>query len=150
MARQDLTPGSLFASVLATPSISGAFFESRSATNGATTVSGDFPVNYPNTWLRLKRSGNTLTGFGSLDGQNWTQLGSASLSLSSSIYLGFVVASHNTTQVTVASFRDFGPVTTAGVNGPLDLEPLGQCSRRTSLVISEIMYHPTNSSLEFI
>jgi hypothetical protein len=32
----------------------------------------------------------------------------------------------------------------------LQAEPLGECSRRTGLVLSEIMYHPTNSNLEFI
>ena len=51
MAREDLSPGSQFATVLATPSISGAFFEWRAGTNNAATRSGTFPVNYPNTWL---------------------------------------------------------------------------------------------------
>ena len=150
MVREDLSPGSVSASVLATPSISGAFFQYRSLTNGSTAISGSFPVNYPNTWLRLKRAGNVLSGFGSLDGQNWTQLGSLSAVLPSSLYFGFVVSSHNTNQLTTAAFRDFASVTTAGINGPLSIEPLGQCSRRTSLVLSEIMYHPTNSNLEFI
>jgi hypothetical protein len=35
-----------------------------------------------------------------------------------------------------------------GAGAPL--ESLGQCSRRTSLVISEIMYHPANSDLEYV
>src|SRR6516162_9919114 len=37
MAREDLTAGSINASVLATPSISGELFESRALTNGPTT-----------------------------------------------------------------------------------------------------------------
>ena len=41
-------------------------------------------------------------------------------------------------------------MTSAGVNGPLPFEPLGQSSRCTSLVLSEIMYHPTNGNLEFV
>jgi hypothetical protein len=150
MAREDLNPGSISASVLATPSISGTFFEGRSATNASAAVSGHFPVNYPNTWLRLKRSGNVLSGYGSLDGRNWTQLGSLSAVLPSSLYFGFGVSSHNTNQLATVAFRDLHSVTNAGVNGPLPIEPLGQCSRRTSLVLSEIMYHPTNSNLEFV
>ncbi len=150
MARQDLSPGSISASVLATPSISGAFLESRAVTNGTAVISGSFPVNYPNTWLRLKRAGNVFSRFGGFDGQNWTQLGSVTLNLPSSIYFGFVVSSHNTNQVTAAAFRDFGPIGTPGTNSAITVEPLGQCSRRTSLVISEIMYHPTNSLLEFV
>jgi hypothetical protein len=150
MAREDLSAGGRFAAALATPSISGAFFESRNATNGAAALSGSFPVNYPNTWLRLKRAGNLFTGFGSFDGQNWTQLGSVTLALPSTMYFGFVVCSDNINQAVTAAFRDFGPVTNTGSSGAPFIEALGQCSRRTSLVISEIMYHPTNSALEFV
>jgi hypothetical protein len=150
MAREDLGPGARFAAVLATPSISGAFFESRSATSGAANLSGSFPVNYPNNWLRLKRAGNLFTGFGAFDGKNWTRLGSVTLALPATVYFGFVVCSANTNQTITAAFRDLGSVTNPLSNVFPALEALGQCSRRTGLVISEIMYHPTNSALEFI
>jgi hypothetical protein len=150
VAREDLTPGSRFAGVLATPTISGAFFESRSATNGPPVLAGSFPVSYPNTWLRLQRTGNIFNGFIGLDGTNWAQLGTVTLSLPSTIYFGFVVSSYNTNQVATAAFRDFGPVTTVGTAPPQPFESLGEASRSTPLVISEIMYHPTNSLLEFI
>ena len=114
------------------------------ALNGATVLSGSFPVNYPNTWLRLKRTGSVFTGFAGFDGRNWTQLGAASLALPATVYFGFAVSSHNPGQLATAAFRDFSEATDAGVNGPLPFEPPGQCSRLTSLVISEIMYHPAN------
>jgi Lamin Tail Domain/CotH kinase protein len=150
MAREDLTAGSRFAAALATPSVSGAFFESRATAGSSSARAGSFPVNYPDTWLRLKRSGNTFTGFAGFDGKNWTQLGSTTLALPSTIYFGFVASSHNTNTLTAATFRDLTTVTTAGTNGPLTVETPGQSSRRTSIVISEIMYHPTNSALEFV
>ncbi len=145
VVRENLTAGARSAGVLATPSISGAYFQSRSTAGGVTALAGSFPVNYPNTWLRLKRVGDVFTGYAGFDGQNWTQLGTASLALPAGIYLGFAVSSHNTNQLTTAAFRDFGVVTGAGSNPPLALEPLGQSSRRTSLVISEIMYHPADT-----
>ena len=150
MAREDLTPGARFVAALATPSISGAFFESRGTAGGSTVRAGSFPVNYPNTWLRLKRSGNIFTSFAGFDGQNWTQLGSTNLALPASLYFGFTASSHDTNELTAASFRNLVTVTNAGTNGPLTIETLGQSSRRTSLVISEFMYHPTNSALEFV
>ena len=150
VARESLTPGARSASVLATPTISGCYFQSRGASNGATTLSGSFPVNYPNTWLRLKRVGNDFTGFAGFDGQNWTQLGTANLVLPVTLYFGFAVSSHNTNQLATAAFRDFGNVSAAGANAALAFEPLGQSTRRTSLIISEIMYHPTNTALEFV
>ena len=108
VAREDLTAGARSASVMATPSISGCYFQARSITNAATTLSGSFPVNYPNTWLRLKRAGNVFTGYAGFDGQNWTQLGTATLSLPTTLYFGFAVSSHNTNQTATAAFRDLG------------------------------------------
>ena len=150
VAREGLSPGARSANVMATPSINGCFFQSRTVTNGNALSAGSFPVNYPNTWLRLKRSGNTFLGYAGFDGENWTQLGSVVITMPANIYLGFAVASHQAGESATASFRDFETVTNAGVNGPLTMERLGQCSRVTSLVFSEIMYHPTNSELEFI
>lgn len=150
LAREDLTPGARSVSTMATPSISECFFQSRTATNGATTLSGSFPVNYPNMWLRLKRAGSVFSGFAGSDGQNWTQLGTSTATMANTLYFGFAVSSHNPGQVATAAFRDFGTVVSPGAAPALSVETLGQCSRRTSLVISEIMYHPTNSLLEFV
>ncbi|MCI0746497.1 MAG: lamin tail domain-containing protein [Verrucomicrobia subdivision 3 bacterium] len=155
LAREDLNGGGRFASVLATPNISGAYFQSRVATNGAANIAGSFPVNFPNMWLRLKRVGNSFQGFAGIDGQYWTLLGSASIAMPPGILLGFAASSHNTNETITAAFRDFSNVTSTSIrNAPLPAEPLGQSSRRTSLVISEIMYNPRDRAdgrnLEFV
>jgi hypothetical protein len=150
MAREDLTAGGRFISVLATPNIGGAFFESRTVTNGLPAFSGSFPVNYPSTWLRLTRAGSAFTGHAGFDGTNWAQIGGVTATVANTLYLGFVVSSYNTNQTATGAFRDFAAVTTLGTNPPPVFETLGQAARPTSLVISEIMYHPTNSNLEFI
>ncbi len=150
VVREDLSPGARAASVVATPSISGCYFQTRSAVSSATTLAGAFPVNFPNQWLRLKRAGGDFTGYAGFDGQNWTQLGSATLALPATVYFGFAVSSHDPDQLATAAFRDFGDVTGAGVGESLPIETLGQSSRRTSLIFSEIMYHPTNTLLEFV
>jgi len=146
IARESLAPDSRSAGTLATPSISGAFFQSRSATNGATTRNGSFPVNYPNTWLRLQRVGNQFTGYAGADGQSWWPLGTVSLSMQANVYFGFAASSHNINQTTTAAFRALSDVVNPTTNSiPAGFEPLGQSSRKTSLVISEIMYHPGNT-----
>jgi len=143
MARESLAADSRFVGTMATPTISGSYFQSRSAINGPTTPSGSFPVNYPNTWLRLRRTGNQFSGYASFDGQSWTPLGSANIAMPANIYFGFAVSSHKTNQTTTAAFRDLSAVTSTATNVmPPAIEPLGQSSRRTSLVISEIMYNP--------
>ncbi|MBK8001659.1 MAG: lamin tail domain-containing protein [Verrucomicrobia bacterium] len=154
IAREDANGGGRFASVMATPSISGSYFQYRDTVNAAAALAGSYPVNFPNTWLRLRRTGNQFTGYASLDGQSWRQLGTVAIAMPATISLGFGVSSHNTNQSATAAFRDFGNVTAPTIAGPLPFEPRGQSSRRTSLVISEIMFNPPartdGRNLEFV
>jgi hypothetical protein len=113
------------------------------------------PVNFPYMWVRLQRVGNVFTGFGSFDGQTWLRLGSATISMSSQIYVGFVVSSHTPTMTATARFQVPANASggTVADNVTLPFEPLGPSSRRTGLAISEIMYHPPEVpglSLEYI
>jgi len=150
LARQDLAPGSPFAGTIATPTLSGCYFQSRLAADAMATVSGSAPANHPNTWLRLKREGNVFTGYSGFDGRTWTQLGASTIAMPATVYLGFAVSSHHPLEFATVAFRDFTNAIDSGASPPLPIEPIGQASHRTSLVISEIMYHPTNTQLEFI
>ncbi|MGA2174894.1 MAG: lamin tail domain-containing protein, partial [Verrucomicrobiota bacterium] len=154
MARDGAGSNAVFAASLATPGQSGCFFEARTAVGGATTQSGSYPVNYPNTWLRLKRSGNLFSGFASVDGLAWATLGSVTITASNTLEVGIALSSHNPAQATSVVFAGAGNVASATVaDVPPPFEPPGPCSRHTGLVFSEIMYHPqngTNNSLEFV
>ncbi|HET7623793.1 MAG TPA: lamin tail domain-containing protein, partial [Verrucomicrobiae bacterium] len=155
MARDTLATNAAFAASFATPGPAGCFFETRANSGAIAGQAGFFPVNYPDTWLRLKRAGNVFTGYASLDGNTWTQLGSATLALSSTVELGIALSSHNAAQNTTALISDNRETESATVaNAPLPFEPIGPSSRRTGLVISEIMYHPKSAagfgSLEFV
>src|SRR5262245_10594928 len=55
MARETLDADSRFAAVLATPTLSGCFFQSRTTVAAPASSAGSFPINYPSTWLRLRR-----------------------------------------------------------------------------------------------
>ncbi|HTH50061.1 MAG TPA: lamin tail domain-containing protein, partial [Candidatus Limnocylindria bacterium] len=145
MARETLSPTAKMAFALATPSITGALFKSRTTDGAAITQAGAYPVNYPDTWLRLQRVGNTFTGYASRDGRTWTVLGQSVIAMSSQVAFGMAVAAHNATQHAFASFRELGDVTQAVLEtGVPTLEPMGQSNRKTGLVFSEIMYHPGN------
>ncbi|HTV61984.1 MAG TPA: lamin tail domain-containing protein, partial [Verrucomicrobiae bacterium] len=146
MAREALTPGGRFAASLATPSINGCFFEWRDPTNSASQSGGNFPDNYPNTWLRLSRVGNLFSGYASYDGQTWTLLYSQTITMSNQVYLGFVVDSDTTNQTVTAQFLDVSNTPTNAVVGTVayPYEPLAACSRTTPMVISEIMWKPAS------
>ena len=65
----------------------------------------EFPVNYPNTWIRLKRVGNDFTGFYSADGKTWKPFTNFNMEISKKIYLGFAVTSHDTKKAATAVFK---------------------------------------------
>ncbi len=66
----------------------------------------EFPVIFPNTWIRLQRTGNNFTGYYSSDGKNWKVYTSFTLELPSKIYLGLAVTSHNPSETAYAKFRN--------------------------------------------
>lgn len=145
MARNGTANNAAFAAVFASSSRPGMFFESRSTSGGAavtTSLRGGFPVNYPFTWLRLRRSGTELAGFGSFDGVRWTQLGSMTASLPTQLSVGLALGGRDSSATARARFRDYGPVV-----GPQIVsfvpprEGLGVSSRRTRIVFSEVHYN---------
>ncbi|HEY3863429.1 MAG TPA: lamin tail domain-containing protein, partial [Verrucomicrobiae bacterium] len=156
MARESLAANARFAASLATPGMSGAVFEFRDPTNSAAVRAGSFPVNYPDTWLRLSRAGNVFTAYASYDGAAWTQTGSEAISMPPKIYFGMAASSHNATESTTARFINPVPAGTNAVIGGTanPHEPLGPCSRKTGIVFSEIMWKPApradGNNLEFV
>jgi hypothetical protein len=66
----------------------------------------EFPVSFPNTWIRLQRSKNNFTGYYSTDGINWKIYTTYSLELPEKIYLGMAVTSHNVNFAVLAKYRN--------------------------------------------
>jgi regulation of enolase protein 1 (concanavalin A-like superfamily) len=80
----------------------------RSSTGGTTSSAGSGANSLPgtNTWLRLTRTGNVFTGYSSTDGVNWTMIGSTTIAMSDTIFVGMAVSSRSTTSTATAQFRD--------------------------------------------
>lgn len=72
------------------------------------------PANYPNNWLRLKRTGAVFQGYAGPDGLNWTPMSAIDTATNASgpfpsvLRVGLAVTSHNRAQTTEAVFSDFG------------------------------------------
>jgi hypothetical protein len=145
MARESLSANSVFAAAMATPSISGCFFLQRSTTGGQAAFGGSSPVNYPYTWLRLRRVGNTFTAFSGYDGQSWVQMGSATITMPTAVYLGYAACGTSVSGASTAAAQFRDAASAAGGTEvaflPRTVEPVGPSTRRTALTISEIMYH---------
>jgi hypothetical protein len=78
-------------------------FMTRSATNGATNYLAGATQPTP-AWLKLARSGNTVTGYVSSNGSTWTTVGTTTTSMPSSATLGMLVNSHNTGALNTSTF----------------------------------------------
>jgi glucuronoarabinoxylan endo-1,4-beta-xylanase len=108
MVRDSLTAGSINAFIAVTPG-NGVAWQARTSTGGSTTNTATSGLNAP-YWVRLVRSGNTFTAYRSPDGITWTQSGSTTLSISSTVSLGLAVTSHNNSSLCAATFDNIsGP-----------------------------------------
>jgi hypothetical protein len=132
MVRETLDPTSKHAALLITPS-NGILFERRLATGGATsqTVFSGIAAPY---WLKLVRAGNTLTGYRSPDGSRWARLGSSTVTMATSVYVGLAVASNSNVAVSQAGFDNLnlGPKASAGPNQTIVLPSTATLSRAAS------------------
>jgi hypothetical protein len=92
MIRESLNGNSAHAMVNVTPG-AGLEFIRRTST-GATsvnTVTAGLTAPY---WVRLVRTGSTFTAYRSTDGSTWTTIGSQSITMGASVYIGLPVCSH--------------------------------------------------------
>ena len=78
-------------------------FMTRATTNGATSFIAASSQPFP-AWLKLARSGNTVTGYRSSDGSNWIAVGSTSVTMSTNALIGLAVTSHNTSALNTSTF----------------------------------------------
>jgi regulation of enolase protein 1 (concanavalin A-like superfamily) len=78
-------------------------FMRRTSTGGATTWLGGNTQAMP-AWLKLVRSGSTITGSTSVDGASWSEILSTSLSLGSTAYVGLIVLSHDPAVLNTSTF----------------------------------------------
>ncbi len=154
MARESLAADSRAAAAVATPTLCGCFFQSRKDPGAMTAATGSFPVNYPLTWLRMRRAGTVFTGYASCNGEDWRVLGSVELALSNTVQVGLVAGGGADNAPVKARFEELRDARNPGEARRLPREPLGPSSRKTGLAITEIMYHPPQRTdgrqLEFI
>jgi hypothetical protein len=89
--KASTTPGSAYTAVMATPG-HGVRMQ-WNYTNDTAGLPGAVSAALPR-WLRLTRSGDTITGYDSTDGSHWTKVGTATLAgLPSTVQAGMFVAS---------------------------------------------------------
>ena len=102
MIRETLTPGSAHALMLVSPG-KGLAFQRRPATNGD-SVNTAGSLNTAPRWVKLTRTGNVFNAYESGDGANWTLVGTETIPMASTVYVGLAVTSHTTSTSATATF----------------------------------------------
>jgi alpha-galactosidase len=84
----------------------GSSFQHRSLTGGS---SGDVTPGDGLTvpcWLRLVRTGNKFKGYTSVNGTDWTQIGTVTISMTPAVRIGLCVTAHNNSKISTAKFEN--------------------------------------------
>ena len=109
MVRETLVNNSRHAMMVLTPT-KGLAFQRRVATGGPSLHTGGALVAAPH-WVKLVRSGSTLTAWSSPDGVAWTLVGSETIAMGSSVYAGLAVTSHQDGTLNTSTFDNVAVTT---------------------------------------
>ena len=107
MIRSSLSASSSYAFMIVSAA-KGSVFQYR-ATSGGTAAGVTGSAIAAPYWVKIVRSGSTVTGYQSADGASWTPIGSASIALGTSAFVGLAVTSHDNTRLCTASFTNVTP-----------------------------------------
>jgi hypothetical protein len=102
MIRGTLAADSAQAMMIVTPG-AGASFQRRLSAGKVSLTSAPYASTAP-LWVRVVRKGTTFSGYVSLDGVTWTLVGTDTISMASTVYVGLAVTSHNSGVLCTSSF----------------------------------------------
>jgi regulation of enolase protein 1 (concanavalin A-like superfamily) len=105
MIRAGTANNAQYASILATNTASNGWrFQYRLTTGSAAAQIRQSGSSVTPGWLRLVRSGSTITASTSSNGSTWTTVGSQNITLPTTFQIGFAVTSHQQGAATTAVF----------------------------------------------
>jgi phosphatidylserine/phosphatidylglycerophosphate/cardiolipin synthase-like enzyme len=102
MMRGSLSASSANAFMLVSAGKGVAF--QRRAADGGTAVNTAGSASTAPRWVRLTRSGSTITAYESADGTSWSKVGSDTVAFGNTIYVGLAVSSHVSGTLCTAAF----------------------------------------------
>jgi regulation of enolase protein 1 (concanavalin A-like superfamily) len=102
MIRAGLGANAANAFIAVTPG-SGVTWQSRSSAGDGTGWNNTGGLNAP-YWVKLVRSGSTFTGYRSPDGVTWMPQGTNMFTMTSTVYVGLALTSHNSSSLGTATF----------------------------------------------
>ncbi|GLU52875.1 hypothetical protein Dfri01_23360 [Dyadobacter frigoris] len=96
-------------------------FETRSTTGGSTTWQGGNKFSF-SPWYRLQRTGNIFTAYQSTDGINWGTIGTSTVEMNNTCYVGLSVCAGAAGSFSNITYEE---VTLSGGSGIVPAAPTG-------------------------
>jgi hypothetical protein len=120
MIRAGLTGDAANALVLVSAA-NGVTFQWRSSTGQSSSyIPG--PSGMAPMWLKLVRAGSMLSGYSSIDAATWVSVGTSTITMGSTVYVGLAVTSHTASTLAAATFSNVtGPTSGGGAPPPSGL-----------------------------
>ena len=100
MIRSSLSAGAAHGFALVSAQ-KGVAFQWRAQSSGVSSNLSGGTATAPR-WVRLTRAGTRVTAYSSADGATWKTIGSASIAIGTSVYVGLAATSHTTSAATTA------------------------------------------------
>ena len=125
MIRQSTDAGSAHTMMVLTGGDgNGASWQGRPSSNAPSESEDATEAVMPPYWVKVERTGQSLTGFVSPDGETWTQVGTPrTVALDDSVLIGLALTSHNANRPTSAQFSHVS--FTGNVSGAWQIAEIG-------------------------
>jgi regulation of enolase protein 1 (concanavalin A-like superfamily) len=147
MIRETLTGGSRHAFMMASGS-QGWGFQRRVAAGDASYHQAG-PGGAAPGWVRLVREGNLFSAYRSTDGTAWSLVGSDTITMASTVYVGVALTSHNPAARATATFTNVTARTpAAGANQPPTVSMTGPAAGATFTAPATIAVAATASDTD--
>lgn len=104
MIRESLAANARNAFMIGTGS-NGWRFQRRPSSGGASESTGG-PSGAAPGWIRLVREGSLLSAYHSSNGTSWALVGTDTIAMASTVYVGLAVTSHVTSRTAAATFTN--------------------------------------------
>jgi regulation of enolase protein 1 (concanavalin A-like superfamily) len=116
MIREALTAQSRHAMVVA--SIGKGYAFQRRPNPGAYSEHTPGGSGVPPGWVRLRRTGDLFEAYRSANGSTWTKIGSDTIPMGDTVYVGLAATSHNAAAATTVKITNFKVTAQASSNDP--------------------------------
>jgi regulation of enolase protein 1 (concanavalin A-like superfamily) len=105
MVRETLAPNSAHASIFVSAA-KGVAFQRRDV-SGIDSVNTAGTLSQAPRWVKLTRAGNLFSAYESADGLTWTLVGTDTIPMANTVYVGLAVTSHTTSAAATCTFDGF-------------------------------------------